>query len=97
MEQAPFVVTDGVPNLAAMKNTSFVLTDGIPGIAAKDEIIRVNDNGILIGRWLSISKYPKLMESRDSLRSPSSSGVWISKRMRRSKPRGHSSLTLDTE
>ena len=50
MEQAPFVVTDGVPNLAAMKNTSFVLTDGIPGIAAKDEIIRVNENGILIGR-----------------------------------------------
>ena len=37
MEQAPFVVTDGVPNLAAMKNTSFVLTEP------------VNDNGTLYG------------------------------------------------
>ena len=54
MEQAPFVVTDGVPNLSAMKKTSFLVTDGIPGIAAKDEIIRVNDNGILIGRWLPL-------------------------------------------
>ena len=80
-----------------MKKASYLVTDGIPGIAAKGEIIKVSDDGILIGRWLSISKYPKLMESRDSLRSPSSSGVWISKRMRRSKPRGHSSLTLDTE
>ena len=76
-----------------MKNASFLVTEGIPGVAAKGEIIKVSDGGILIGRWLSISKYPKLMESRDSLRSPSSSGVWISKRMRRSKPRGHSSLT----
>jgi hypothetical protein len=80
-----------------MKNASFLVTEGIPGVAAKGEIIKVSDGGILIGRWLSISKYPKLMESRDSLRSPSSSGVWISKRMRRSKPRGHSTLTLDTE
>ena len=80
-----------------MKNASFLVTEGIPGVAAKGEIIKVSDGGILIGRWLSISKYPKLMESRDSLRSPSSSGVWISKRMRRSMPRGHSTLTLDTE
>ena len=51
MEQAPFVVADdGVPNLSAMKKTSFLVTGGIPGIAAKDEIIRVNDHGILIGR-----------------------------------------------
>ena len=68
MEQAPFVVTDGVPNLAAMKNTSFVLTDGIPGIAAKDEIIRVNDNGTLIGRWLPIAKHPQLVGTRHLLR-----------------------------
>ena len=68
MEQAPFVVTDGVPNLAAMKNTSFLVTDGIPGIAAKDEIIRVNDNGILIGRWLPIAKYPQLVGNRHLLR-----------------------------
>ncbi len=68
MEQAPFVVTDGVPNLAAMKNTSFVLTEGIPGIAAKDEIIRVNENGILIGRWLPLGKYSQLVESRHLLR-----------------------------
>ena len=68
MEQAPFVVTDGVPNLAAMKNTAFIVTDGIPGIAAKDEIIRVNDHGILIGRWLPLEKYPELVESRHLLR-----------------------------
>ncbi len=68
MEQAPFVVTDGGPNLAAMKNTSFVLTEGIPGIAAKDEIIRVNEHGILIGRWLPLEKYSQLVESRHLLR-----------------------------
>ncbi len=68
MEQAPFVVTDGVPNLGAMKKTSFLVTDGIPGIAAKDEIIRVNDHGILIGRWLPLSKYPLLVKSRHLLR-----------------------------
>ena len=65
-----------------MKNASFLVTEGIPGVATKGEIIKVSDGGILIGRWLSISKYPKLMESRDSLRPPSSSGVWISKRIR---------------
>ena len=68
MEHAPFVVTDGEPNLVAMKNTSFVLTEGIPGIAAKDEIIRVNENGILIGRWLPLGKYPQLVQSRHLLR-----------------------------
>ena len=68
MEQAPFVVTDGVPNLAAMKKTAFLVTDGIPGIAAKDEIIRVNDHGILIGRWLPLEKYPQLVENRHLLR-----------------------------
>ena len=50
MEHNPFVVTDGVPNIDAMKNTACIVTDSIPGIAAKDEIIRVNDHGILIGR-----------------------------------------------
>ncbi len=54
-----------------MKNASFLVTEGIPGVAAKGEIIKVSDGGILIGRWLPISKYPKLMESRDSLRTPS--------------------------
>ena len=68
MEHAPFVVTDGVPNLAAMKNTSFLVADRIPGIAEKDEIIKVNDHGILIGRWLPIAKYPQLVESRHILR-----------------------------
>ncbi len=65
-----------------MKKGSFLVTESIPGIAAKGEIIKVSDDGILIGRWLSIANYPKLMESRDSLRCPSSSGVWISKRIR---------------
>ena len=68
MEQAPFVVTDGVPNLAAMKETAFLVTESIPGIAAKDEIIRVNENGILIGRWLPLGKYSQLVESRHLLR-----------------------------
>jgi hypothetical protein len=57
-----------------MKKASFLVTDGIPGIAAKDEIVQVHDNGILIGRWLPISKYPKLMQSRHSLRVPSKGG-----------------------
>ena len=64
-----------------MKKASFLVTDGIPGIAAEGEIIKVSDEGIVIGRWLSISKYPKLMASSDSLRSASSCGVWISKRI----------------
>ena len=64
-----------------MKKASFLVTDGIPGIAAEGEIIKVSDDGILVGRWLSISKYRKLMASRNSLRPASSCGVWISKRI----------------
>ncbi len=65
-----------------MKKASYLVTNGIPGVAAKGEIIKVSDDGrILIGRWLPWSKYSKLMESRDSLRPPSSTGVWISKRI----------------
>ncbi len=64
-----------------MKKASYLVTKSIPGIAAEGEIIKFSDDGVLIGRWLSISKYAKLMESRDSLRSPSSSGVWVSKRL----------------
>ncbi len=51
-----------------MKKASFLVKRGIPGIAAKDEIIRVNDHGILIGRWLPLDKYPDLVESRHLLR-----------------------------
>ena len=54
-----------------MKKASFLVTDGIPGIAAKGEIIKVSDDGILVGRWLPISMYPKLMKNSDSLRPPS--------------------------
>ena len=64
-----------------MKKACFLVTDGIAGVAAEGEIINVSDDGILVGRWLSISKYPKLMASRDSLCSASSSGVWISERI----------------
>ncbi len=53
-----------------MKKASFLVTDSIPGIATKGEIIKVSDDGILIGRWLPLSKYPLLMRSRDSLRTP---------------------------
>ncbi len=33
-----------------MKKASYLVTDGIPGVAAKGEIIKVSDDGILIGR-----------------------------------------------
>ena len=56
-----------------MKKGSFLVTKSIPGIAAKGEVIKFSDDGILIGRWLVTSKYPKLMASRDSLRPPSGS------------------------
>ncbi len=68
-----FLPADGIPRIsdipemAGLEKTSFLVTDGIPGIAAKDEIIRVNDHGILIGRWLPISKYSQLMKSRHLL------------------------------
>ena len=51
-----------------MKKESFFVTRGIPGIAAKSEVIKMDDNGIVVGRWLPISKYPRLMNSRDCLR-----------------------------
>ena len=54
-----------------MKRATFFVTDGIPGIAAKDEVIKLYDNGILIGRWLPISKFPELMQNLDSLRAAS--------------------------
>ena len=54
-----------------MKKASFLVTDSIPGIAAKGEIIKMSDDGIVIGRWLSMSKYPQLMKSHHCLR-PSS-------------------------
>jgi hypothetical protein len=58
-----------------MKKASFLVTDGIPGIAAKGEVIKVSDDGILVGRLLSLSKYAELMKSRDRLR-PTSEGVY---------------------
>ncbi len=70
-----------------MKSASFLVTEGIPGVAAKGEMIKVSDDGILIGRWLSISKYAKLMESRDSLRPPSGSQYSLPTRAPR-RPRG---------
>ena len=53
-----------------MQKASFLVTDGIPGIAAKGETIKVSDEGIHIGRWLPISRYPELMKSQDSLGPP---------------------------
>ncbi len=70
-----------------MKKASFLVTDGIPGIAAKGEIIRVSDEGIHIGRLLPISMYPQLMESRDSLRTPSGTQYFLPTRSPR-RPRG---------
>ncbi len=70
-----------------MEKASFLVTDGIPGFAAKGETIKVSDDGILIARWLPISMYPKLMESRDSLGPPSGNQYFLSNRVAR-RPRG---------
>ena len=70
-----------------MEKASFLVTDGIPGIASKGELIKVSDDGIHIGRWLPISNYAKLMESRDSLRPPSESQYFLPTRSPR-RPRG---------
>ena len=51
-----------------MKEGSFFVTHGIPGIAAKGEVIKMGDDGILIGRWLPMSKYPQIMNNRHRLR-----------------------------
>ena len=48
----------------------WVVLDDIPGIAMRDELIVVDHRGILVGRWLPMSKYPALMESRHLLRLP---------------------------
>ena len=70
-----------------MKKASYLVTDGIPGIAAKGEIIKMSDDGIVIGRWLSMSKYPQLMKSRHLLRP--ASGIQHSPPTRSSRrPRG---------
>ena len=53
-----------------MRKESFLVTDGIPGIAAKGEIIKVTEDGILVGRFLPMSKYPQLVKNRQSLRAP---------------------------
>ena len=67
-----------------MEKASFLVTDGIPGFAAKGEIIKVSDDGIHIGRWLPISMYQKLMESRDSLGPPSGDQYFLPRRPRAS-------------
>lgn len=51
-----------------MQKERWVVTEGIPGIASKDEIVIVRpDWGILVTRWLPMSKYPDLMGYRDLL------------------------------
>ena len=70
-----------------METASYLVTHGIPGIAAKGEIIKVSDDGLHIGRWLPISKYAKLMQSRNSLRTPSGTHSFLPTRAPR-RPRG---------
>ena len=70
-----------------MEKASFLVTDSIPSIAAKGEIIKVYDDGILIGRWLPMSKYIQLMNSRHSLRPTSGSAYSLPTRSPR-RPRG---------
>ena len=46
----------------------WVALGDIPGIAVKDEIIiHRPDWGILVSRWLPLSKYPDLVAHRDLL------------------------------
>ncbi len=46
----------------------WVVKEGIPGIATKDDVIIVRpDWGILVTRYLSMTKYPDLMKYRDLL------------------------------
>ncbi len=70
-----------------MEKTSFLVTDGIPGIAAKGEVVKVSDEGILVGRWLPMSKYIKLMNSQDSLR-PTSGNPYSPPTRSPRRPRG---------
>lgn len=45
--------------------TRWIAIDIVPGIAVRDEIIIVNSaRGILVTRWLPLSKYPDLMKYR---------------------------------
>ena len=54
--------------MSAMTKERWVVTEGIPGIASKDEIVIVRPNwGILVTRWLPMSRYPDLMKYRDVL------------------------------
>ena len=70
-----------------MKKESFLATDGIPGIATKGEIIKIDEDGILVGRRLPLSKYPQLMKCRHLLRAPSGSQYASPSRPPR-RPRG---------
>lgn len=74
-----------------MKKGSFFVKDGIPGIAAKGEIIKMDDNGILVGRWLPMSKYPQLMNNRHRLRALAPGSYSPETRPPR-RPRGSSAL-----
>ena len=74
-----------------MKKESFFVTLGIPGIAAKGEIIKMDENGILVGRWLPISKYPQLMNRKDCLRVLAAGSYSAETRPPR-RPRGTSAL-----
>ena len=49
---------------APERKERWIVTDDIPGIAMKDEIVIVDYRGILVGRWLPMSKYDALMASR---------------------------------
>ena len=57
---------------APERKERWIVLDDIPGIAMRDEIIIVRpDQGIIVGRWLPLSRYDALMESRRLLRLPS--------------------------
>ena len=55
---------------APERKERWIVIDDIPGIAMRDEIIVIDHRGILVGRWLPMSKYDALMASRHLLRLP---------------------------
>ena len=54
--------------MSVITKERWIVTEGISGIASKDEIIIVNPaRGLLVCRWLPLSRYPDIMAHRHLL------------------------------
>ncbi len=57
--------------MSVITKERWIVTEGISGIASKNEIITVNPaHGLLVTRWLPLTRYGELMDYRDALASP---------------------------